>query len=43
MTRHKKFKEVEIVGVETRTTDSLGNDLARALGSDVEWLKPVDT
>jgi hypothetical protein len=42
VTRHKKFKEVEIIGVETCTTDWLGNDLARALGIDIEWLKPID-
>ena len=37
--------EVEIAGDEKRITDWLGNDLATALGSEVEvmWLSPADT
>jgi hypothetical protein len=37
--------KVEIAGDEKRITDWLGNDLATALGSEVEvvWLSPADT
>ena len=40
-----KIVKVEIAGDEKRITDWLGNDLATALGSDVEveWLSPADT
>jgi hypothetical protein len=37
--------KVEIAGDEKRITEWLGNDLATALGSEVEvmWLSPEDT
>lgn len=40
-----KIVKVEIVGDEKRITDWLGNDLATALGSEIEvmWLSPTDT
>ena len=40
-----KIVKVEIAGDEKRITDWLGNDLATALGSEVEvmWLSPADT
>ena len=40
-----KIVKVEIAGDEKRITDLLGNDLATALGSEVEvqWLSPADT
>ena len=40
-----KIVKVEIAGDEKRITDWLGNDLATALGSEVEviWSSPADT
>jgi hypothetical protein len=40
-----KIVKVEIAGDEKRITDWLGNDVAIALGSEVEvmWLSPADT
>jgi hypothetical protein len=40
-----KIVKVEIAGDEKRITDWLGNNLATALGSEVEvmWLSPADT